>query len=144
MPSSIRVVWPADYYASETPKPVLPRWAAFGCGAASVFVLLIVFAGGAWLRSGGLVDFMDLVFGMSMGELRGMYTSEVTPAQKEALEREMEAMREQLRTRGIPVANVQPVLQTMQKAIKDEKLTPAEVDAITAAAKKAQTRKVSK
>ena len=128
--------WPADYYASATPQPVLPRWASYGCGAAAVLVLIVVFAGGLWLNRGGFGQLMDFTFGMSLGEMRGMYAKEVTQAQKDAMEAEIDAMRANARNRAIPPAAMQPVLQTIQKAIKDDKLTPAEVDEITAAARK--------
>ncbi len=129
--------WPADYYSSATPKPVLPQWATFGCGAAAVVVLIIVFVGGAFLGGGGLSQFMDFALGMSLGEMRGMYTAEVSEAQKKTLDTEMEAMRDKLRKKTIAVKDIQPVLQTMQKGIRDEKMTPAEVEQLTAAVRKA-------
>lgn len=135
-----RFRWPSDYYSSATPEPILPQWAAYGCGAAAVVVLVIVFAGGAFLGGGGLHQFMDFALGMSLGEMRGMYTSEVTAAQKETLDKEMEAMRAGLRDKTIAVKSIQPVLQTMQKAVKDEKMTPSEVEQLTAAVRKAQQR----
>jgi hypothetical protein len=116
---------------------VLPRGVTFGCGAASIVALLLLAGAGAWMASGGIVDFMDLVFGMSMGEVRGMYTAEVTPAQKKELESAVEAMRENLRTGKIPVSSLDPVLQTMRKGIADKKMQPAEVDAMIVAARKA-------
>lgn len=149
-PPQRRFRWPADYYSTATPTAVLPPWATFGCGAAAVVVLIIVFAGGLFLGGGGLSQFMDFALGMSLGEMRGMYTAEVTKAQQETLDREMEAMRTRLRDKTIAVKDIQPVLQTMQKAIKDEKMTPAEVEQLTAAVRKAsgvakpQSRKVSK
>jgi len=144
-PPQRRFRWPADYYSSATPRPVLPQWATFGCGAAAVVVLIIVFAGGLFLGGGGLAQLMDFAMGMSLGEMRGMYTPDVTAAQKETLDREMEAMRVGLREKAIVVKDIQPVLQTMQKSIRDEKMTPAEVDQLTAVVRKANaSRKVSK
>lgn len=116
---------------------MLPRGVTFGCGAASVVALIILAIGGAWMASGGIVDVMDLTFGMSMGEVRGMYTPDVTAAQKKALEEAIESLRENLRTRKIPVANLNPVLQTMRNGISDKKMQPADVEALTAAARKA-------
>ena len=142
-------LWPAEYYASETPKPVLPQWATYGCGIASVVVLLLVFAGGAWLAGGGFLQVLDISFGMTMGEMRGMYTPEVTAAQKKGLEDSVESLREQVRNGRIPDKNLQGLLQTMQKAMKDEKLTGAEVDSIAEQARgslkvsKSQGRKES-
>jgi len=131
-----RTIWPADYYAGATPEAVLPRWTAYGCGAASVLILIVVFAGGVYLSGGGMAQLMDFSFGMTLGEMRGMYTPEVTKAQKDTLEKEIETMRANVRDGKTSVNNLQPVLQAIQKAIKDEKLTPAEVDQLTAATRK--------
>lgn len=132
-----RFIWPADYYSSATPKPVLPGWAPFGCGAASVIVLILVFAGGAFLATGGLLQLMDLTFGLTLGEMRGMYTPEVTASQKKALETEIETLRKNLREERMSAASIQPVLEAMRRATSDEKLNPKEMAAITEAAKKA-------
>ncbi len=128
--------WPADYYSSATPPPVLPRWASYGCGAAAVVVLVIVFAGGLYLSGGGFGQLMDFTFGMTLGEMRAMYTPEVTQAQKDAMERAIETLRTNVREGKASPASMQPTLQAIQKAIKEETLTPAEVEAITAATKK--------
>lgn len=116
---------------------VLPRGVTFGCGAAALAVLILVFAGGAFMASGGIVQLMDLTFGMSMGELRGMYQPDVTDMQKKELEGAIASLRENVRTEKVPVARLDPVLQTMRKGISDEKMTAAEVEALTAAANKA-------
>jgi hypothetical protein len=132
-----RFLWPADYYATPTPQPVLPRWVSFGCGAAALAVIALVFVGGAWLSSGGFARFLDFAFGMSLGEMRGMYAPEVTDAQKKTLEQEIETMRAKVRDGKLPVKNLQSLLQTMQKAMSDDKLTAAEVTSITDAARNA-------
>jgi ABC-type sugar transport system substrate-binding protein len=137
-----RFVWPADYYSGPSPAAVLPRGVTFGCGAASIAVLLLIFAGGAFLGSGGLVQFMDFALGMSMGDVRGMYTAEVTAAQKQELETAIEQLRAGLRGGKVSVQQLQPVLDTMRRGISDKKLQPAEVQALTAAARKATAAKL--
>lgn len=137
-----RFVWPADYYSGPSPVAVLPRGVTFGCGAASIVVLLLIFAGGAFMGSGGLVQFMDFALGMSMGDVRGMYAAEVTAAQKQELETAIEQLRVGLREGKVSVAQLQPVLETMRKGISDRKLQPAEVEALTAAARKATAAKL--
>lgn len=127
---------PADYYSSATPEPVLPRWAPFGCGAASVLVLVIVFAGGAWLAGGGFTEFMDFVFGMTMSELRGMYDPAVTDEQKKSLEDEIAKLRKNLREDRVSAPALDPVLRAIRSASADEKIRGDEVQAITAAARK--------
>ena len=116
---------------------VLPRGVTLGCGAAAIVALIAIFAGGAFMASGGIVDLMDLTFGMSMGEVRGMYAADVTDAQKKALEAAVESLRENVRTEKVSVDRLQPVLQTMQKGIADRTMTGAEVEALTAAARHA-------
>lgn len=128
---------PADYYSGPSPAAVLPRGVTFGCGAASIAALILLAGAGAWMSSGGIVDVMDLAFGMSLGEMRGMYTSDVTPSQKKALEEAVESLRANLRGGRVPVANLDPVLRTMRNGIADGKMSPSEVDALIAAARKA-------
>lgn len=131
-----RVYRPADYYSSASPERVLPQWASYGCGAASVAVLLIVFAGGAFLSHGGFVQLMDLVFGMTLGEMRGMYAADVTAQQKQALETEIETLRTNLRQEKVSVQKLQPVLETIRKATSDKKLDAKETEWIEAVAKR--------
>jgi len=127
---------PCDYYSSASPERVLPAWAPYGCGAAALLILILIFAGGAFLAHGGFTEVMDLVFGMTMGEMRGMYTADVTAAQKQSLEREIETMRRLLREEKISVQSLQPMLKTIQKGTGDQKLTAGEVERIVAAARK--------
>jgi hypothetical protein len=135
--------WPADYYSGPSPRAVLPRGVTFGCGAASVVALILIFAGGAFMASGGMYQFMDLALGMTMSEARGMYSQDVTPAQKKELEDSMDALRKNLRAEKVSIANLDPVLQTIRKTTSDKKLQPSEVTAISAAARKANVVKAA-
>lgn len=130
-----RFVWPAEYYSGPTPAAVLPRGVTFGCGAASLVALLLLFAGGAFMASGGIVDLMDLALGMSMGELRGMYAADVTPAQKKEVDDAIEQVRAGLRDKKVSVAQLQPMMETMRKAIADQKVTSAEAKTLADAAR---------
>ena len=127
---------PADYYSSAAPQRVLPEWAPYGCGGVSLLILIIVVAGGSWLSRGGFAEFMDLAIGMTMGEMRGMYQKDVTAAQKQTIEREIEAMREHLRNETISAQRIQPVLNEIAKVTKDEKVDKQEADALIAATRK--------
>lgn len=121
-----RFRWPADYYASATPDNVLPRGVTFGCAAASVVVLLVVFIGGALVSRGGFARFLDFAIGMSLGEMRGQMTADVTPEQKQSLEQEIERMRQSLRDGKVSITALQPFLQNLQNASADGKVTAAE------------------
>jgi hypothetical protein len=131
-----RFILPAEYYSSATPEAVLPRWATFGCGGVALFVLVLVFAGGAFLASGGMVQLMDFVFAATLGEMRPMYQKDVTPAQKSAFEAEIETLRKNMREGHVAVPHLDPVLQAMRRATSDSKVTAAEIDEMTAAAKR--------
>lgn len=133
--------WPADYYSSATPDPVLPRGATYGCAAAAVAVLLVVFIGGAMLSGERLGTLIDLAMGTTLGEMRGMFTAEVTKEQKDTLEREIETMRKQLRSRAIPVASAQKFIAALDKAMRDDKITPAEVQQLTTVARNASKKR---
>lgn len=135
---------PADYYSGPSPVAVLPRGVTLGCGIAAVVALIVVFAGGAFMSSGGLVMMMDMGLGMSMGEVRGFYTPDVTAAQKQELEAVIESLRANLRDGKTSVTRLDPVLQTMRKTIADERMQPSEVEALAAAARKAAVPAVPK
>jgi hypothetical protein len=131
-----RFVWPADYYSSATPPPVLGRGVSYGCGIASVVVLLIIFIGGALMSSGGFTNFVDFALGMSLGEMRKQYTSDVTPAQRTSFENESLRLRENLRANRIGLPAVQPFLQGVSSASADRKVTLAEVRQLELIARK--------
>jgi len=57
-----------------------------------------------------------------------MYASDVTNAQKQSLEREIETMRRNLREEKISVQKLQPLLQAIRKATSDERLDAREVE----------------
>ena len=122
-----RFVWPADYYSSATPAPVLPRGVSYGCGIASVVVLLLIFVGGALVSSGGFVTFLDFAIGTSLGELRKQYAADVTPEQRKSFDDETVRLRENLRGGRISLPAMQPFLQGVSTASADRKVTVQEV-----------------
>ena len=140
---AVEMSWrrPADYYSSGAPERVLPQWAPYGCGGAALLVLILVFAGGACLSRGGIFQLMDFVFGTTMGEIRGMYAKDVTKEQKDVFEKEISAMRKELRAKAIRVERVSPLLETIRKVTADEKITRAEMDTLIAATRKVNAAK---
>jgi outer membrane murein-binding lipoprotein Lpp len=125
-------LWPAEYYSTPTPEAILPKGVSYGCGAASILVLIVVVAGGVFLSTGGLTDFMDFVLGMSFGELK--YDPAVTAAQKKVLTSEVDALRENVRAKRVPVAKLQPFLQKLQDASSDGTVNAAEASQLAGAA----------
>jgi hypothetical protein len=111
-----------------------------GCGIASAVIIVLLFAGGALVSGPALSQFMDFVLGLSLGEMRGMYTPEVTAQQKQHFDNEVKHLREGLRNSKVSVPNLQPFLKTMQTAIADGKVTPEEVDRLAKAAADAASK----
>lgn len=127
---------PSDYYSASLSevRPIVPKWVPWGCGGAAILVLLIMFAAGAILTGSRLSAFIDLVMGMSVGEMKGMYAADVTEQQKAALDAEVTRMRKALSDGRVSVQDVQPFLQTMQRAVADDEVTAAEAEQLTRAA----------
>jgi hypothetical protein len=124
---------PADYYSTpigET-KALFPRWVPYGCGAAAIVILIVVFIGGVFAVRGGMGQLLDMMFGSMQTEIDKMFTKDVSPAQKAAFEREMKTMRDTVRHNRLPVDRLQPLLRTMRDATSDEHVTPAEADELT-------------
>ena len=128
--------WPCEYYSSAMPRPVLPQWAPFGCGAASVLVLLLVFAGGALMSSDRFLDFMDFAIGMSISEMKGQYAGEVSAEQKNALDSEIARMRKNLREKKISMQTMQPFLRHLTEVTSDSNVTALEADSLLGVARK--------
>ncbi len=90
-------------------------------------VLIIVFAGGAFLSSGGFVDLMDFVIGMTASEMKGHYGADVPAAQRKKLDDEVVLLRKHLREEKVSMVQLQPFLERLGEASSDQKITPQEV-----------------
>ncbi len=134
--------FPADYYCAPLSDvtPIFPRWVPFGCGGVSAVILLLLFAAGAVISGPRLAEFMDLFLGTSLGELRSMYAPDVSAAEKQRFDDEVERMREGLRTGQVTVKAMQPFMRAMQSAIADKRVTAEEVDRLANAAHEAQKK----
>lgn len=131
--------WPCVYYAAPLSevRPILPHWAPFGCGGAAAILLLILLAAGALLSGERIKGVLDLMVGVTLGEMKPMYAADISTAQKEEFDAEVKRMRENLRAGKISVQKVQPFFQSMQKAVGDEKITAEEFRSLTDAARTA-------
>jgi hypothetical protein len=130
-PAAFRL--PADYYTAPAAevRPVFPRWVPFGCGSASIVFIGLLWIGGSWASGGGFGKMLDFVLGQEEQELTSTYTPEVTPAQRSAFEKEYAHFREGVRTSKVDLARLQKVLQSINDASSDKKLTPDEVVSLT-------------
>jgi hypothetical protein len=139
-PSTQRFVWPADYYSTPVRAPVLPKWAPFGCGGVAVLVLILVFAGGAFLSSGGFIDLMDFVIGMTASEMKGQYDDDVPEARQKSLDDEVVLLRKNLREEKVSMVHLQPFLERVRDASADRKITTEETELLVDVARRINAR----
>ena len=99
--------------------------------------MLLLLATGALLSGERIKGLLDLVVGVTLGEMKPMYASDVTVPQTDEFEAEVKRMRDSLRAGTISVQNVQPFFQAMQKAVGDETVTADELEMLTEAARMA-------
>jgi hypothetical protein len=127
---------PADYYAAPLSdvRPIFPRWVPFGCGAASLLVMLVLFGAGAVAGSGKGGSIFAWMFATMQDEIRGTFTKEVSPAQKAAFDAEMKTLRGNLDKGTVSIDRLQPLLHAIRDASIDSKVTPEEAAQLTKAA----------
>lgn len=125
-------VLPAEYYNAPDlgVRPLFPKWVPWGCGGVSILFLLLFFAGGMLMTSGGAGSLFSWLFGTMHDEMTHQYTRDVTPQQKAAFDSEFRTFDTNLDKGTVPFTKVQDILQLVQQAASDGKVTPSEVDQI--------------
>ena len=124
---------PADYYSSPTDElaPLFPRWVPFGCGTASIVLIVLLVVGAAGVSSGAFSQLFEFVFASMQGELDKMMGPDVKPPQKAAFDQEMKKMRDAVRSNRLRLDTLQPLMREFRAATSDERVTAAEVDRLT-------------
>ena len=128
---------PADYYSSPLSevRPIFHRAVPLGCGAASIVAILILFVGGAVAASGKGGTLFAALFGTMTDEIHGMFTKDVTAAQKSAFDAEMKTLRANLAEGKISMDALQPMLRTIRDTSGDSSVTAKETETLTKAAR---------
>jgi hypothetical protein len=98
----------------------------------SLVALGFMVAVGAFLRSGGLGKLVAISFGQLNAEARKMFDDEVDAASREEFSRALLAVRDGIAEGTIELSSALPVLQEMQKATRDGRLSATEVDGLAA------------
>ena len=120
--------FPADYYSAPVEaRPLFPRWVPIGCGITAAVIIAVLFLGGMFASHGGVGRVMDMLLGTMQREMVTMYSADVPPDSRKALETEMDNLRTGIRTERVPLAKLDPVMSTLREAISDQKLTNDEV-----------------
>ena len=135
-PPSLPFRRPADYYAAPLSdvRPIFPRWVPFGCGTASLIVIAVLFGVGVLAGSGKGGSIFATLFGTMQDEIHGMFTKEVTAADKSLFDAEMKTLRGNLAKGKVSIDRLQPLLRAIRDASIDSKITPEEAKKLTAAA----------
>jgi len=125
---------PADYYCTpvEEKARMFPRWVPIGCGTASLIILIFLFAGGAFVNSGGGTRMFGWFFGKMQSELLAMCGEDVKPAQKTDFAAEMATLRERAEAGKVKSDDLLTVFRLIRDDATDEHVTPAELDELTA------------
>jgi len=136
-PRSLPFRRPADYYAAPASevRPIFPSWVPYGCGAASLVVILILFIGGSLAAGAKGGSLFATLFGTMQDEMRGMFTKEVTAAQKNAFDAEMNALRANIASGKVSLDRLQPFLHSIRDASMDSKITADEATRLTESAR---------
>lgn len=127
---------PADYYegtgaaAPPTEKKGCPKWIPIGCGAGGCLLLLIIVIGGYFMFRDGGGGFIAKLLGPLEDQVDQMVDADVTAEQKATFKREMSQLRERLGDGSVTVLEVQPIIQEMQNATNDRRISSAELDSI--------------
>ena len=123
---------PAEYYDAPLTdvRPIFPKWVPYGCGSVSIVFLMAIFAGGTLFSSGQAGNLMATLFARMHDEMARQYTPDVKPQQKAAFDSEFQAFEANLRNGTAPFDRVETLVQAVQEASGDGKITPAEVDKV--------------
>ena len=118
-------------------RPLFPRAVPYGCGAASIVAILILFGIGVFAGSGKGGSIFGSILGMMAGEIDGMFTKEVSKAQRDAFEAEMKSLEKNLSQGKVSIDKVQPLLRTIRDTSGDNAVTPKEAEMLIQAARAA-------
>jgi hypothetical protein len=125
---------PAEYYSTPPGDrpPIFPTWVVAGCGIVSIVILVALFGAGYAAANGGLSTVMGWFFQQSRAELTGMYGKDVTVTQKAAFDAELAAFQKNLEAKRVGMGKLQSVLSDMRDIMSDSRVTPREIDRLTA------------
>lgn len=134
---------PADYYSGasgDTKKSTGCRNWAIGCGGAGCLVLIILFAGGAWLVTRGMPTLVDYVFKDVETKVAQSGVAAATPEQKEALHDQVLRLRGNLESGTIGPGEVQSLIENAAQAASDGHVTSEELTGLIDQLKKVNDR----
>lgn len=128
---------PADYYSTQAPQPAkksgCPKWLLFGCGGLGCLGLIVLFVGGAWLMKGGSGMLGQFIVSQLEKDADELFEAEVSPEARQTLKAELAQLKEHIGEGRVDLMALQPLLTEMNQAIRDQSLSPEEVDSLNEA-----------
>ena len=123
---------PADYYSEPvSQRRIFPRWVTLGCGTVALVILIVLFAGGAWINSGGAPRLVHWFFGTMQSELFAACDRDVRSEQKTGFAAEMSALQERIIAGKANSDRVVEFLQAMRDDQADGHVSSAELEQLT-------------
>ncbi len=122
---------PAAYYAAPRSAPKFPKWVPLTCGVVAIAAICFMAVAGAVLQAGGLAKLVAIAFGQMNAEAERMFDDSVKPDARVSFSKSLLSVRDAIADGTIELPAALPLLQEVQKATKDRRLSPDEVDALT-------------
>ena len=123
---------PCEYYSTPpAEKRIFPRWVTLGCGTVSLAILIVLFATGAWIGSGGATQVIHLFFGRLQSEILDSCDRSVTPAEKSAFSAEFSTLQEHAAAGKLKSDDLLSLFQVIRDVSDDKHVTASELDEVT-------------
>lgn len=122
---------PADYYAAPPRASRFPKWVPLTCGVAAIAAIGVMAVIGMFLQSGGLAKLVAIAFGQMSSDAERMFDDGVAPDARAAFKQSLLAVRDGIADGTVELESALPLLQEMQKATGDRKLSIDEVEELT-------------
>lgn len=123
---------PADYYAAPPRASRFPKWVPLTCGIVAIVAVAVMAMVGIFLQSGGLGKLVAIAFGQMSSDAERMFDDGVAPDARAAFKKSLLAVRDGIADGTVELESALPLLQEMQKATGDRKLSTDEVEELTA------------
>ncbi|MEO8218102.1 MAG: hypothetical protein ABI718_13565 [Acidobacteriota bacterium] len=123
---------PADYYATppspRSDRPGCPKWIPIGCGGAGCLVLILMILGTVYVMNRGAGTVLGFVFSRLEADMGKLMAKDVPQEKRDELQQQLDELKKKIARKEVGIVAVQPVLQSLQSAMSDQKLTAEEVD----------------
>jgi hypothetical protein len=122
---------PSDYYAAPRSAAKFPKWVPLTCGVVAIAAICFMVVAGAFLQAGGLAKLVAIAFGQMNADAEGMFDDGVKADARVSFSKSLLNVRDAIADGTIELPAALPLLQEIQTATKDKRLSPDEVEALT-------------